>query len=147
MFNSAYADSLPKPAACLSLGVLPPYYQRNKLSWLVNHDVVVETCHVVTDGRLFNFRKAYDMVNEFNYIHFKQFSYTDPQGQTLVVDVSSNRPHLINKKGETVCGYVTKINGKRWGVTVTLDWDTGAAQVLADQGSPITGVLFQFIED
>lgn len=147
MFKSSLPDSLPKPASCLKVGVLPDYFQRTDVSFLIGSGEEVKTCHIVADGRRFNFREAFDTQREWGYIYFKQLSYTDEAGQTQIVNVTPRNPHIIEKgEANTVCGYVTKINGKRWGVTVHLNWRTGDTQIMADEGSPIIGVLFQLIE-
>lgn len=109
---------------------------------------VVCGSHLHADGRRFNFRDVYGtpVDKDWEYLHITQLSYTAEDGSTQIIEVDPRNPHIINKTHVTTkMGYVTKVNGKRWGVMVHLNWRTGDTQIIPDQGSPITGALIQLI--
>lgn len=147
MFNSKHKDSLPDVGHGMHANVVPGYFLRKSVLVRLADNEPVCVPHIYADGRRFKFREVYATTRDWGYIYFKQFSYHTDDGKVHVVDVQPRNPHPIEKGfGDTICGYVTKIEGKRWGVTVILNWRTGDAQIIADEGSPITGALFQFIE-
>lgn len=140
------AGCVPRPGSALAANVLPEYFQRNDLKVTLDTGEVVESCHLISDGRRFNFRGVYDNQLDWNYLYITQFSYIDDKGETQIVEVEPRNPHPIDKgNGSTYFGYVTKVNDKRWGVLVSLNWKSGSMQITADEGSPITGTLVQFI--
>lgn len=145
MFNTTRATSLPAVSKCYQAGVLAEHFKRNQIEVELEGGERVKTGHICADGRAFDFRDVYDNSEDWTYIYFRQFSYTDEAGQTQIVDVKPRSPHVIIKDSETRHAYTTKINGKRWGVMIVLNWKTGRCQILPDEGSPITGCLFQFI--
>lgn len=137
---------LPNPGAALAATVLPEWFQRHDISVKLDSGSLFKTCHLSSDGRRFNFRMVYANAIEWQYLYITQFSYIDEKGEFRIVDVEPRNPHVIEKGlGDTIFGYVTKINGKRWGVTVTLNWKSGSMQIVADEGSPIVGTLIQLI--
>lgn len=138
---------VPNLAGALQANVIPPHYQRNPIVVELDDGSSVKTCHLMTDGRLFNFRNVYDNALDWDYGFITQLSYMDATGNTQMVEVDPRNPHPIDKsRADTVFGYTTKINEKRWGVLVKVNWLQGSMQITTDQGSPITGVLIQLIK-
>lgn len=147
MFNTSKPNSLPKPGPCFNLNILHPWFQRNEVKVMLGNQEFEKTVHIVADGRVFDFREAYGTRDEWQYIYIREISYLDDNGEVQIVKVTPRYPHPIEKGvGNTYTGYVTKINGKRWGINVHINWQTGRTHILADGGSPIIGALFQFIE-
>lgn len=147
MFNTSKPNSLPKPGACYNLNILHPWFQRNEVEVLLADSKPEKTVHILADGRNFDFREAYATQEDWQFIYIREISYLAEDGSHQIVKVTPRNPHPIEKGfGNTYTGYVTKINGKRWGINIHLNWQTGKTYLLADAGSPITGALFQFIE-
>jgi hypothetical protein len=106
-----------------------------------------KTVHILADGRTFDFRQAYGTNEDWSYIYIREISYLDEEGNVQIVKLKPRNPHPIEKGvGNTYTGYVTKINGKRWGINIHFSWQSGRTYIRADEGSPIIGALFQFIE-
>lgn len=142
----AMQGSVPNLGTCLNIGVLPNYFQRNYIEINCVDGSVKKTGHIASDGRRFNWRTAYNSDHKWEYLHFLQFSYLDEDGNTKIIDVEPRNPHLINHGPElTKVGYVTKINGLRWGVVVHFNYQSGDMQIISDEGSPIIGTLIQLI--
>lgn len=138
---------MPNPGKCLNKVILPEHFMRNDVQIELTDGSKVKTCHIAADGRKFNWREVYDTTEDWNYIYIRQFSYTDENGETQIVDVEPRAPQPVLKRDViTLCGHVTKLNGKRWGVEIRVNWHTGVCQIIGDQGSPITGCLFQLLE-
>lgn len=147
MFNTSLPNSLPKPGACCNLNILHPWFQRNEVEVTLADNTVERTVHILSDGRQFDFRKAFGTNEGWKYIYIRELSYLDEDGNHQIIKVSPRNPHLINRVGGvTNVGYVTKVNGLRWGVNIFLDWQSGVTQIVADEESPITGCMFQLIE-
>ena len=147
MFNSFEKTSLPNKAGCLHEGVFINHFLSNPVSVQLGNGEVVETCHIMADGRRFNYRNVFGIQGDWSYVYIKQFSYTDADGKLQIVDVSPKHPHpVIKSNADSVCGHVTKIEGKRWGVTIKINWASGDAQIIGDPDSPIVGCLIQLIE-
>ncbi len=139
---------VPNLAAAMQANVIPSHFQRNPVLVELDNAQLIKSCHLVADGRKFNFRQVYGEQpgKEWEYLFITQLSYTSDDGSVQIVEVDPRNPHLINKTHVTTkLGYVTGINGKRWGVMVHLDWRTGNTQIIADEGSPIVGALIQLI--
>lgn len=138
--------SLPVPGKALTAAVLPEYFLRNDVLVAGSHGQPVKTAHLSADGRKFNWRVVYDNDQVCDSLYITQFSYTGTEGEVLLVDVEPRNPHPVNHgPGITEFAYVTKINNLRWGVNVLFNYQTGDTQIIADQGSPIIGVLMQLI--
>lgn len=147
MFKSSEKTSLPNASGCLQEGVFINHFLNNPVQVELDNGELVNTCHIVADGRRFNYRNAFGIQGDWTYVLIKQFSYTDGEGKLQVIDVAPKHPHLVTKGNVTsVCGHVTNIGGKRWGVTVNINWATGDTQIHGDQSSPIVGCLIQLIE-
>ena len=146
MFNTSRPNSLPKPANCYNLNILHEHFQRNDVEIMLGNGVTEKTTHIVADGRQFNFYDAYGTQEDWNFILIRELSYLDASGDVQTVQVNQRNPHPIESMGDTHCGYVTKINDKRWGVNITLNLGSGKTSIITDDGSPIIGCLFQLIE-
>lgn len=139
---------VPDMSAAMRANMIPPHFQRNPVMVELDDAQLVKSCHLHTDGRKFDFRQVYGepVGKEWEYLFITQLSYTAEDGSTQIVEVDPRNPHIINKtKVITQLGYVTGINGKRWGIHVQLNWQTGITQIITDEGSPIVGALIQLI--
>jgi len=139
---------VPDLAAAMRVNMIPPHFQRNPVMVELDDTQLVKSCHLHADGRRFNFRDVYGTPTdkEWEYAYLTQLSYTAEDGSTQIAEVEPRNPHIIEKGfGTTFFGYVTKVNEKRWGVMVHLNWRTGDTQIIPDQGSPIIGALIQLI--
>lgn len=137
---------VPDIGAALQVNLIPPHFQRNPVEVELDDGQVVKSCHLYADGRMFNFRHIYCTAADWEYLYITQLSYLDSDDNTQVVEVQPRNPHHIDKSGSvTMLGHVTKIDNKRWGITVTLNWETGDTQIVADDGCPIVGALIQLI--
>lgn len=147
MYNTSRPNSLPKPGPCYNLNILHPWFQRNEVQVMLANQEFEKTVHILADGRTFDFRQAYGTNEDWSYIYIREISYLDEEGNVQIVKLKPRNPHPIEKGvGNTYTGYVTKINGKRWGINIHFSWQSGRTYIRADEGSPIIGALFQFIE-
>lgn len=139
---------VPDWASSVLLNIAPVYFQRTPITVELDDARNIFSSHLHADGRCFNFRDVYGKVvgKDWEYLYITQLSYLAKDGSIQIAEVSPRNPHLIEKgHGDTLFGYVTKINNKRWGVTVRLNWQTGVTQIVSDEGSPVIGALIQLI--
>lgn len=139
---------VPDWASAIRLNLAPAHFQRAPVMVELDDAQNIRSSHLHADGRSFNFRHVYGQPigKDWEYAYITQLSYTAEDGSTQITEVAPRNPHIIEKgSNDTKFGYVTKINGKRWGVTVRLNWRTGVTQIIADEGSPVTGALIQLI--
>lgn len=138
---------VPDRAEAMRANLLPPHFQRSPVMVELDDAQLIKSCHLYADGRRFNIKQIYGQPigKDWEYAYITQLSYNDAEGNTHIVEVDPRNPHIINRNGETLFGYVTKIEGKRWGVLVKMDWRTGCTQIIPDEGSPVVGALIQLI--
>lgn len=147
MFKSSKIESLPNRSGAMNSGALVNYFIANPVKVELTDGTMVDTCHLMADGRRFDIAQVFPGMDVWNYIYIKQFSFYDDVGNLQVVDVLPKHPHLVDHATPTTqCAHVTKINGLRWGVTIKVDLVKGCIQIIGDQDSPIIGCLFQLIE-
>lgn len=147
MFKSSKTESLPNRLGAMNSGALVNHFIANPVKVELTDGTVVDTCHLMADGRRFEIAQVFPGMEVWNYIYIKQFSYIDDDGNFQVVDVLPKHPHPVDRNARyTRCGHVTKIKGLRWGVTIEVNLYTGDMQIHGDHGSPIVGCLVQLIE-
>lgn len=70
--------------------------------------------------------------------------YTDESGESVIHVVKLQNPVEILDSDFEI-GYMSKLNGQRWGINVKVDWDTKSITAQADLETPITAINFKLI--
>lgn len=136
---------VPDPVEAYRQNALADHFHRNDILVELSDGGLIKTGHLHADGRRIEYKSIYSDA-DWNYAYITQFSYTAEDGSTQIVEVDPRNPHPLEKGiADTLFGYVTKINGKRWGVMVYINTNRGDMRIVPDQGSPITGALIQLI--
>lgn len=137
---------VPNPSEAYRQNVLADHFHRHDIDVELSDGTLVKTGHLHADGRRIEYKSIYPSDTPWSHAYITQFSYTAEDGSTGIVEVEPRNPHPLEQGyADTRFGYVTKINGKRWGVMVHINVHSGVMRIIPDHGSPITGALIQFI--
>lgn len=134
--------SVPLGGHAASLGVLPELCNNLDVPVTYKDGTKGICCHIAANGAKFPLAVVMGGQLLFNSITFKQISYMGPDGDVLTHDIK--KPLAVNFTHTTkfTLGFVTKLNGLRWGFNFEYSTTTGIASFINDRDSPIIGVCF-----
>lgn len=137
--------SVPLGGAAASMGVLPEEFNCRDVTVSYTDGSVGKACHVATNGQYFSMIELTKSAVPFDSIVFDEVSYKGIDGELKIFAIPPADPVPFKTGKSFTLGYVTKLNGKRWGFNFNYDPKTGRGQFVKDPGSPIVGVYFHLV--
>jgi len=138
--------SVPLGGHASSMGVLPAEFNKRDVPVTFKDGTKGNTCHVATNGQKFSVAQLLGGANPYNGIVLDQISYIDAGGNVQIFDIPEALPVPYKDRENFTLGYVTKLNGLRWGFNFHYESKSGRGQLVKDPGSPIIGACFHFVK-
>ncbi|ARV77026.1 hypothetical protein PHABIO_395 [Pseudomonas phage Phabio] len=145
MLNKVERGSVPLGGHAASMGVLPELCNDHNVQVSYKDGTTGIASHVATNGQYFSLERLLGGSVNFDHIVLDEISYVDSTGALAIYQIPESAPVPFKTGRVFTLGYVTKLNGLRWGFNFEYDPVNGRGQLVSDPGSPIIGACFHFV--